>query len=82
MLHWAWGIAKRHATRALMYGGLALMSGAVAHTMLMKRSVDPHAVTPHVTWLAISVFLTDLLCTLVGMTMVFTSLWRLGRGKH
>ena len=81
MLHWLWSFAKRHQTRALMYGGLGLMSGAAAHMLLMHRFLDPHALSPRTIWLVISFHFADLLCVVCGVAMTWIAMWRVRRGK-
>jgi hypothetical protein len=81
MIHWLWDIAKRHPTRALMFGGLALLAGVAVHGILLQESADPHSLSPAVLDLAILAAGTDGVCALAAFVMVVVACWRICRGK-
>jgi hypothetical protein len=88
MFQWAWGLVKRHPTRALVFGGITLLTATAIHAVLLSltirwhESVDVRAATSSLADLMISAAYTDLMCAVVAFVMLVTGMLRLCRGKR
>ena len=81
MLHWVWDIAKRHPTRALMFGGVALLVSATVHVNLLEKWTSPRNMSGNMEILVVTMALADGMCGLVALAIIVAGALRIYRGK-